>query len=95
MLHWMGITSDGSYGLHGLEGSSYERLLGRVASHGCIRLSRVYAEDLYGRIRIGLPVSVVNDPELELPEYMPLSRRAAEAMVLEIISPADPWEVFY
>jgi len=95
MLHWMGITSDGGYGMHGLEGSSYERLLGRVASHGCIRLSRTYAEDLYGRIRIGLPVTIVNDPQLELPEYLPLSKRAAEAMVLELISPADPWEVFY
>ena len=95
MLHWMGLTRNGEYGMHGLEGSSYERLLGRVASHGCIRLSREYATDLYARIQIGLPVTIVNDPDLELQPYQPLSPRAAQALVLEVLTPIDPWEVFY
>ncbi len=95
MLHWMGITRDGGYGLHGLEGSSYERLLGRVASHGCIRLSRTYAKELYSRIKIGLPVTIVDDPDLKLREFEPMSHQAAESMVLDVLSPADPWEVFY
>lgn len=95
MLHWMGLTSDGAYGMHGLEGSSYERLLGRVASHGCVRLSREYAKDLYSRVRVGLPVKIVNETDLKLDEYEPLSQRAARSLVLEVLSPADPWEVFY
>ncbi|HES58048.1 MAG TPA: murein L,D-transpeptidase [Firmicutes bacterium] len=95
MLHWMGLTADGAYGMHGLEGSSYERLLGRVASHGCVRLSREYAKDLYSRVRVGLPVKVVNEENLDLAEYEPLSQRAARSLVLEVLSPADPWEVFY
>ena len=95
MLHWMGLTADGGYGMHGLEGSSYERLLGGVASHGCIRLSRAYAKDLYSRVKVGMPVSVVNDPQLKLDAYEPLSRQAALSIVLEAISPADPWEIFY
>jgi hypothetical protein len=95
MLHWMGLTADGSYGLHGLEGSSYERRLGGVASHGCVRLSRSYAKDLYPRVSVGMPVSIVNDPKLDLATYEPLSRQAALSLVLDAISPADPAELFY
>lgn len=95
MLHWMGLTADGGYGMHGLEGSSYERLLGRVASHGCIRLSRAYAKEMYGRVTVGLPVYIVDDPQLDLRSYEPLSRQAAVAMVLDVLSPADPWEIYY
>ena len=95
MLHWMGLTRDGGYGMHGLEGSSYERLLGRVASHGCVRLSREYAKDLYTRVYVDMPVSIVNDPDLDLREFEPLSRQAAVAMVLDVLSPADPWDVYY
>jgi lipoprotein-anchoring transpeptidase ErfK/SrfK len=95
MLHWLGLTADGGYGIHGLEGSSYERLLGRVASHGCIRISRDYARELYSRVHVGLPVRIVNDPELDLRQYEPLSHQAAVALVLEALSPADPWEIYY
>jgi lipoprotein-anchoring transpeptidase ErfK/SrfK len=95
MLHWLGLTRDGGYGIHGLEGSSYERLLGRVASHGCIRVSRDFAREAYSRVSIGTPVTIVNDPSLSLPPYEPLSERAATALVLEVISPANPWEIFY
>lgn len=94
MLHWMGITPDGAYGMHGLEGSSYERKLGGVASHGCIRLSREYAKDLYERIKIGTPVYVVDDPELDLPPYREISEEAALSIVLDVVNPCDPWEVF-
>lgn len=95
MLHWMGLTSDGGYGMHGLEGSSYERRLGSVASHGCVRLSREYAKDLFARVSVGLPVYIVDDPEQNLRTFEPLSRQAAIAMVLEVLSPSDPWEIYY
>ncbi|MCB1219562.1 MAG: L,D-transpeptidase [Planctomycetales bacterium] len=94
MLHWMGLTSDGAYGMHGLEGSSYERKLGSVASHGCVRLSREYAKDLYSRIKVGTPVYIVNDPELDLPPYREISEEAALSIVLDVVNPSDPWEVF-
>ncbi|MEZ5337812.1 MAG: L,D-transpeptidase [bacterium] len=94
MLHWMGITPDGSYGMHGLEGSSYERKLGSVASHGCVRLSREYAKDLYSRIKVGTPVYIVDDPELELPPFREISEEAALSIVLDVVNPCDPWDVF-
>jgi len=73
MLHWMAITADGMYGMHGLEGTSYLRRLGSVASHGCIRLSRENAEWLYSRVEIGTRVEIVDDwdepPEEKQTEY--------------------------
>jgi hypothetical protein len=95
MLNWMGFTSDGNYGIHGLEGSSYERHLGSVASHGCVRLSRKYAKDLYTRVKKDMPVTIVNDKNFKLPEYKPISREAALDMVLEVLSPTDPEKMFY
>jgi lipoprotein-anchoring transpeptidase ErfK/SrfK len=95
MLYWMGLTSNGDYGMHGLEGSSYERLLGSVASHGCVRLSREYAKALYPRVKVGMPVTIVKDAKLNLTAYEPLSKQAAISLVLDAISPADPWEAYY
>jgi lipoprotein-anchoring transpeptidase ErfK/SrfK len=95
MLNWMGFTSDGSYGMHGLEGSSYERHLGSIASHGCVRLSRKYAKDLYTRVKVGMPVKIVNDSKLKLDDYKPISREDALSMVLEVLSPTDPQQIFY
>jgi lipoprotein-anchoring transpeptidase ErfK/SrfK len=95
MLNWMGFTPDGNYGMHGLEGSSYERHLGSVASHGCVRLSRKYAKDLYTRVIVGMPVTIVNDPKLKLDEYKPISREDALDIVLDVLSPSDPKQMFY
>ena len=95
MLNWMAFTADGSYGLHGLEGSSYERHLGSIASHGCVRLSRKYAKDLYSRVKVGMPVTIINDKDFKLAEYKPISREDALSMVLEVLSPTDPEKVFY
>jgi lipoprotein-anchoring transpeptidase ErfK/SrfK len=95
MLHWMGLTSDGAYGMHGLEGSSYERLLGGVASHGCVRLSRAYAKELYSRIKVGMQVKIVSDKNLSLAKYEPLSKEAATNIVLDVLSPQDPEQVFF
>lgn len=58
MLQWMAITGDGEIGMHALEGTSYERHLGHVASHGCIRLSHDNAEWLYDWVEIGTPVEI-------------------------------------
>ena len=63
MLHWMAITRDGMYGMHGLEGTSYLRHLGSVASHGCIRLGPEDAIWLYEWAEIGIRVEIVDDWE--------------------------------
>ncbi len=63
MTHWMAITADGAYGIHGLLGQSYYKLLGRPASHGCIRLAREDAKELFSMAAVGTPVSIVHDPE--------------------------------
>jgi lipoprotein-anchoring transpeptidase ErfK/SrfK len=95
MLQWMAITGDGSYGMHGLEGSSYEKHLGHQASHGCIRISRKYAKDLYPRVKVGMPVKVVNDKQLELPGFQPMNADEVRALVIEALSPADPAQLFF
>jgi lipoprotein-anchoring transpeptidase ErfK/SrfK len=95
MLQWMGLTADGSYGMHGLEGSSYERHLGHQASHGCVRLSRKYAKDLYPRVKVGMPVKIINDKDLKLAAFQPLNPEAATSQVLDMLSPVDPDAVFY
>jgi lipoprotein-anchoring transpeptidase ErfK/SrfK len=63
MLNWMAVTGDGQIGMHALEGHAYERHLGHVASHGCIRLSHVNALWLYDWVEIGIPVDIVKDYE--------------------------------
>jgi hypothetical protein len=45
--------------MHALEGHSYERHLGHVASHGCIRLSHVNAQWLYEWVEIGIQGEIV------------------------------------
>ncbi len=67
MPNWMAITSDGLYGMHALDGTSYLSRLGSVASHGCIRLSHENALWLYNWTEIGTPVTIVDDWE-EPPE---------------------------
>jgi len=57
MLNWMGFNY--GVGFHALEGKSYYRFLGvRPSSHGCIRISREDADDLYKKIKLGTPVLV-------------------------------------
>ncbi|HEX9746378.1 MAG TPA: L,D-transpeptidase [bacterium] len=63
MLSWMAISLDGLYGMHALQGTSYLRHLGSVASHGCIRLSHEDAEWLYDWVDIGTEVEIVADWE--------------------------------
>lgn len=57
MLNWMGFSF--GVGFHALAGNGYYRFLGkRASSHGCIRLSREDAKDIYNQIELGTPVLV-------------------------------------
>lgn len=57
MFNWMGFNW--GIGFHSLQGSGYYKYLGeRRSSHGCIRLSREMAQELYDKIEEGTPVLV-------------------------------------
>ncbi|MFA4930726.1 MAG: L,D-transpeptidase family protein [Patescibacteria group bacterium] len=73
MPNWMAITSDGSYGIHGLPYWQYswgrvyegENHLGWRVSHGCIRLSLANAEWLYDWAPNGTTVIVHNESGIQ------------------------------
>ena len=57
MLNWMGFNW--GIGFHALQGSGYYRYLGKKkSSHGCVRLTRAMAKELYTKIEEGTPVLV-------------------------------------
>lgn len=55
---WIGF-SDGTYGFHG---TTLPWSIKRYASHGCARFLREDIEDLFSRVRVGMPVRVVYQP---------------------------------
>lgn len=59
MLNWMGFNY--GVGFHALRGKSYYKYLGvKKSSHGCVRISREIAKEIYDTIQIGTPVLVHN-----------------------------------
>src|SRR5689334_15941083 len=54
---WMRISPDG-YGIHA---TNEPASIGQARSHGCIRMSRPDAEDLFDRVTVGTPVDIVYD----------------------------------
>jgi hypothetical protein len=59
MLNWMGFNY--GVGFHALRGKSYYKYLGvKKSSHGCVRISRKIAKEIYDIIKIGTPVLVHN-----------------------------------
>lgn len=57
LLYWIGFN--GNIGFHGLQTSGYYSHLGRrPSSHGCVRIGRDDAKDLYFRVKRGTPVIV-------------------------------------
>ncbi|NWG28967.1 MAG: L,D-transpeptidase [Ignavibacteriaceae bacterium] len=57
MLNWMGFNY--GIGFHALLGNSYYKYLGvKVSSHGCVRVSREDAKDIYSKVSVGTPVLV-------------------------------------
>ena len=54
---WMRISPDG-YGIHA---TNEPGSIGLARSHGCIRMSRADAEDLFDRVAVGTPVEIVYD----------------------------------
>jgi len=54
---WIGLTKE-TYGLHG---TSDPTLVGKVASHGCVRLTNWDARQLGLAVRKGTPVEFVGE----------------------------------
>lgn len=57
MLNWMGFNY--GIGFHALLGKRYYKYLGvKASSHGCVRVGREDAKDIYDKIELGTPVLV-------------------------------------
>jgi hypothetical protein len=54
---WMRISASG-YGIHA---TNEPNSIGQARSHGCIRMSRGDAEDLFDRVVVGTPVEITYD----------------------------------
>jgi hypothetical protein len=51
---WMGLNFD-AYGIHG---TNKPWLIGKMVSHGCIRMHNSHAEELYVLVKVGTPVYI-------------------------------------
>jgi hypothetical protein len=90
MLHFM--TFNWGVGFHALAGNSYYKYLGvKPSSHGCVRVSKEDAKDIFGKATYGTPVIVhkgnpalfigfaeANDPDLQYLEYPDLKNVVSE-----------------
>ncbi|AFH48871.1 Hypothetical protein IALB_1160 [Ignavibacterium album JCM 16511] len=57
MLNWMGFNY--GIGFHALAGKSYYKFLGnKTSSHGCVRVSREDAKELFSKLNYGAPVLI-------------------------------------
>jgi lipoprotein-anchoring transpeptidase ErfK/SrfK len=56
---WMGLSLKG-YGIHG---TNNPRSIGRMASHGCIRMRNADVEDLFNRVSVGDSVELLAQPD--------------------------------
>lgn len=56
--HWISLSRNG-YGIHGTD---FPWGVGRLVSHGCIRLYPEDIENLYPLVRTGIPVEIIYEP---------------------------------
>jgi L,D-transpeptidase ErfK/SrfK len=56
--HWLGLSIKG-YGIHG---TNFLWAVGRLVTHGCIRLYPEDIFDLYSIVSIGTPVNIIYEP---------------------------------
>jgi hypothetical protein len=92
MLHFM--TFNWGVGFHALAGNSYYKFLGvKRSSHGCVRVSKEDAKDIYDKVKYGTPVIIhkgnpavfigfanTNDPDLQYLEYRDLKNIFTERL---------------
>jgi len=56
--YWLGISLDG-YGIHG---TNFPWGVGRLVSHGCIRLYPEHIVQLFQEVEVGTPVEIIYEP---------------------------------
>ena len=92
MLNFM--TFNWGVGFHALARSSYYKYLGiKRSSHGCVRVSKEDAKDIYDKVKYGTPVIVhkgnpavfigfanTDDPDLQYLEYQDMKKIFAERL---------------
>ncbi|WP_258112425.1 L,D-transpeptidase family protein [Alicyclobacillus sp. SP_1] len=57
---WLGLNVP--WGIYGIHGTNRPTSIGHLASGGCIRMHNSDVEEVYERVRIGTPVSILGDP---------------------------------
>jgi len=57
---WMALNIP--YGFYGIHGTNAPHSIGSFASHGCIRMFNSDAEEVYSRITVGTPVTIIGTP---------------------------------
>lgn len=57
---WLGLNVP--YGLYGIHGTNKPWSIGRMESHGCIRMYNRDVEVLYSWVKTGTPVNIIGDP---------------------------------
>jgi L,D-transpeptidase ErfK/SrfK len=56
--HWLGLSRKG-YGIHGTD---FPWSVGRLVTHGCIRLYPEHMEHLFGQVEVRTPVEILYEP---------------------------------
>ena len=57
---WIGLSIP--FGTYGIHGTNKPWSIGRLASHGCVRMYNRDVEQLYRWVKIGTPVHIIGDP---------------------------------
>lgn len=57
---WLGLNVP--FGTYGIHGTDKPWSIGRLASHGCVRMFNRDVEQLYRWVKIGTPVHIIGDP---------------------------------
>jgi len=59
---WLGLNIP--FGTYGIHGTNKPWSIGRLASHGCVRMYNRDVEQLYRWVKVGTPVHIIGDPFL-------------------------------
>jgi hypothetical protein len=86
---WMGLSIHG-YGIHG---TNQPKLIGKAASHGCIRMSKADLEEFYDMVAVGDTVELVGQRNAETAQLFgggpnPAAPAAQPVQVAMTTSPA-------
>jgi hypothetical protein len=56
---WLGLNVP--WGIYGIHGTNKPESIGRMSSHGCVRMHNRDVTELYNLVRVGTPVEIVGD----------------------------------